>query len=110
MEWVIFALFSRSILAWRRHIAATFFKHKLPRLEPEPEGDQPKGDAEPEKTEEKTGEKDEDDEDDDIDKDIEEQLLKMNEQQRKEAKRFDSDSFPSGHRLSETFLANVNTS
>ena len=105
MEGVIVALSFRSILAWRRHIAATFFKTTLPRLEPEPGSEQPKKDDEAEKTEEK-----DEDEDDDIDKDIEEQLLKMNEQQRKEAKRFDSDCSPSAPRLSDTFLANVNTS
>lgn len=69
------------ILAWRRHLAAGLFKKALPTIEP------PTIDGE--KTEEKVeGAGGEDDEDDEVDKDIEEQLLKLNEQQRKEAKRF----------------------
>ncbi|CAF4460971.1 unnamed protein product, partial [Adineta steineri] len=67
------------ILAWRRHLAASIFKNTLPRIEPSTEEN---------KTEEKTEEKVEKDEDDEDDADIEEQLLKLTEQQRKEAKRF----------------------
>ena len=63
-----------SILAWRRHMAASFFKKILPIAEP------------PTATTTATEETIEEDED--MDKDIEEQLLQMNEQQRKEAKRF----------------------
>jgi hypothetical protein len=73
-------IFFRLILAWRRHIAASFFKKILPAIE------QPTDET---KTEEPLEKVDGDeDEIDDIDKDIEEQLLKLNEQQRKEAKRF----------------------
>ena len=65
------------ILAWRRRLAASLFKKAAaPAVEPSTEEN---------KTEEPT-EKDEE-EDDDMDKDIEEQLLKLTEQQRKEAKR-----------------------
>ncbi|CAF1008840.1 unnamed protein product [Adineta steineri] len=66
------------ILAWRRHLAASIFRNTLPRIEPSTEEN---------KTEEKTEEKVEKDEDDEDDADIEEQLLKLTEQQRKEAKR-----------------------
>ncbi|CAF4511876.1 unnamed protein product, partial [Rotaria sp. Silwood1] len=68
------------ILAWRRHLAASLFKKTLPSIEQQ---------LDETKKEEKTekDQDDENDEDDDIDKDIEEQLLKLNEQQRKEAKR-----------------------
>lgn len=64
-----------SILAWRRHIAASLFKKTLPTVEPTTTT-----------TEEKPEEAIEEDED--MDKDIEEQLLQLNEKQRKEAKRF----------------------
>ena len=72
------------ILAWRRHIAASLFKKILPIIDPPTEN--------PEKVEQPTldGEEDDDGEDD-VDKDIEEQLLHLNEQQRKEAKRFAND-------------------
>ncbi|CAF0795514.1 unnamed protein product [Adineta ricciae] len=63
-----------SILAWRRHMFASFYKKAPLRTE---------ATSEEKKVEEETenGEKDEED------ADIEEQLLKLNEQQRKEAKR-----------------------
>jgi len=75
---VIFLIFSL-ILAWRRHLAASIFKKAPSQIE------QKTDEAEKEKVEE-AGEEEEHDEDD-FDKDIEEQLLKLNEQQRKEAKR-----------------------
>ena len=65
----------RSILAWRRHMFASFYKKAPLRTEATNE----------EKKVEEEAENDEKDEEDD---DIEEQLLKLNEQQRKEAKRF----------------------
>jgi len=70
-------IFSSLILAWRRRLAASLFKKVLPSIEPP---------TEEIKTEEKI-EEEEDDDDDDVDKDIDEQVLKLNEQQRKEAKR-----------------------
>ncbi len=80
------------ILAWRRHLAASLFKKTVPAVEPSTE----------EKKIEETI-----DEDDEMDKDIEEQLLKLNEQQRKEAKRFEKERF----QLNESiFLENVNMS
>jgi AdoMet-dependent rRNA methyltransferase SPB1 len=66
------------ILAWRRHMAASLFKKTAPAVEPSTEEN---------KTEEPTEKDEEDNDDDDVDKDVEEQLLKLNEQQRKEAKR-----------------------
>jgi hypothetical protein len=71
-------IFSSLILAWRRRLAASFFKKVLPSIEPP---------TEEIKTEEQIEEEGEDDDDDEVDKDIDEQLLKLNEQQRKEAKR-----------------------
>jgi len=67
------------ILAWRRHLLASLFKKTLPSIEQQ---------TDEKKIEEKVEKDDEEEEDDDIDKDVEEQLLKLNEQQRKEAKRF----------------------
>lgn len=66
------------IVGWRRHLAASIFRKAPPVIEPT---------VEKEKIE-KTAEEEEDEEEDGVDKDIEEQLLKLNEQQRKEAKRF----------------------
>lgn len=68
------------ILGWRRHIAASLFRKTLPVVESTTDNivevQQPNEDGE------------EAEEEDDMDKDIEEQLLQLNEQQRKEAKRF----------------------
>jgi hypothetical protein len=64
------------ILAWRRHLAALLYKKTIPAVEPSTEEN---------KIEESI------EEDDEIDKDIEEQLLKLNEQQRKEAKRLENE-------------------
>ncbi|CAF2672416.1 unnamed protein product [Rotaria sp. Silwood2] len=68
------------ILGWRRHLAASLFKKILPTIEQQ--SDETKKEEKIDKDQD-----DENDEDDDIDKDIEEQLLKLNEQQRKDAKR-----------------------
>ncbi|UJR20609.1 hypothetical protein I4U23_023734 [Adineta vaga] len=65
------------ILAWRRHMHASFYKKALPQVEV----------PTTEKKPVKEGEEIENDEKDEEDDDIEEQLLKLNEQQRKEAKR-----------------------
>ncbi|CAF3257565.1 unnamed protein product [Rotaria socialis] len=69
------------ILAWRRHLAASLFKKALPIVEQQPD------ETKKVETTENDREGEKDDEEDDMDKDIEEQLLKLSEQQRKEAKR-----------------------
>ena len=81
----------RLILSWRRHLAASLFKTSLPEVVPV-ETPTENGSL----SKEDQAEKDDEDEDD---QDIEEQLLKLNEQQRKEAKRYGS--------LSSTFAADL---
>lgn len=78
---VVFLTECRSLLSWRRHLAASLFKaEKKVALVPESDG----------KIDENAIEKKDDPEEEDLDQDIEEQLLLLNEQQRKEAKRFSS--------------------
>jgi len=73
----------RLIIGWRRRLLASLYK-KAAAANGENKVEQENG-AE-EKAEE---EEEENDNDDEEDKDIEEQLLELNEQQRKEAKRFE---------------------
>lgn len=77
-----FVFVFRLIIGWRRRLLASLYK-KAVAANGENKVEQENG------AEEKAEEGEENDVDDEEDKDIEEQLLELNEQQRKEAKRFE---------------------